>query len=98
MGATDRILKLRGHKSLHDCYALGTRRRDNAGFLVFRQPIFGQQRSDLISSEQVLFSVLTAHGNPHAVAVGIGCHHHVGVFFFGQRDRQRQRLGIFWIG
>ena len=95
---SDGVLQRGRDESLHESGRLRAFLGNPAELLVLVDPVVGEQRTHLVAGQRLHLAGLVAHGDAHAIGIGIGGHHHVEFLRLGQRHAQRERLGVFRIG
>ena len=92
------LLQVGGHETLdHDgLVAIGL--GQNPLLKEALQAIPDHEGADLIAGEQFQLPFGIPGGHSHAVIVGIGCLHKVGLLHIGQGHSETQCLGILGIG
>ena len=58
----------------------------------------GEDGADLVAGEEFELAIGAAHGDAHAVGVGVGAEHKRGANFFCQCDAQGKSLAVFGVG
>ena len=83
-----------GYDGLHDVlFAV-----EFAVFLPFCEKVVCEDCGGLVAVHQYKFIFVVPYGDAHAVCVGVGSHHEIRAFFFGEFDGECESLGVFRVG